>query len=70
MVPQDTLLQGTEFLIEKHGFDMLDSSNRLVRNAFLLSAEGGKEDQMNYFVKRNPDFLKSVTSNKYLNVFS
>ena len=57
-------LKGTTLLIEKHGFDMMDSSNKYGRNAFLLSASGGKTDQMDYFVKSNPEILKSVDSQK------
>ena len=58
-------LQGTKFFVERHDFDMSDSSNNFGRNAFLFSASGGNEDQMNYFVKTNPDILKTIDSNKY-----
>ena len=58
-------LEGTKFLVETHDFDIFDNSNKFGRNAFLLSAEGGKKDQMEYLVKINPDILKSVNPEKY-----
>ena len=56
-------LRGIKLLIEKHGFDMFDSSNEFGRNAFLRAADGGKDDQIKYFVKRNPEIIKSRNKN-------
>ena len=59
-------LQVTKYLIEL-GCDMFDDSNQIFstktrRNAFLLSAESGKTDQMKYFIGQKPEILKTVDS--------
>lgn len=55
----------TEFLVETHGFDVFNTTNNLGRNAFLLSAEGGKVNQMKYFIKKRPDIINSTDSDKF-----
>ena len=64
-------LQGTKFLVEKHGFNEFDKSNDMGRNAFLCSVSGcdsdkecARFDQVKYFLKRKPDILVSVDSKK------
>ena len=52
-------LEGTECLVENHGFDILDSSNVIGQNSFLLAATVGKPDHMQFFIEKNPDVLIS-----------
>ena len=58
-------LKVTKFLAEQHQFNMFDSSNIHERNAFLCSASGGKVDQMEYFLRKNPNLAKTSNSDKF-----
>ena len=57
-------LEMIKFLVEKHDFDIFDKDSGS-DNAFLISARKGKTDQMEYFVNKNPDILRSVCNENF-----
>jgi len=57
-------LRTTKLLVERYGFSMFDIESKGSLNAFLIAAELGYTNHMEYFIKSDPSILKTVDNEK------